>query len=198
MIYESAWPVVVAESGEALLRSHPSAGPFDGHSAAAEATESLRRGLLARLLVDAAQQTRVIVDRRELGRLLGKRRDDIAWEVFSPRLQVHDFLEDVIEYLEAEMVGAASRSAGEGAAGARTCWFTTPGVDFDVVLQTLQQVRNRRFLGLLFGAWPHGSAVYALGEAAWPCDFELSRELLRGTPTMTEEEAFRALSSCRI
>lgn len=183
----------MADRSDVLLESSMPEGAFDGHPETREGTASVRRALLTHLLVDGSERTRVVVDRRELGRLFERRRDDVAWEVFAPRLRVCDFLEDVIEYLETEMADADARSAGGDGGSPCICWFTTPGVDFDVVLQTLQRARNQHFVGLMFGPWPHGPAVYALEDAMWP-----RGEVLRGTPAMTEEEAFRALASCRI
>jgi hypothetical protein len=136
----------------------------------------------------------VVIDRCELRRLFGRRLDDISWEAFSPCLQVQDTLEDAIEYLQAE---TGKPSTGTGERSPCICWFTTPDVDFDVVLQTLQHARNHRFAGLVLGPWPHGSAVYALEDATRPHGLGLSSELLRSTPAMTEEEAFHALTSCR-
>ena len=157
-------------------------------------TADVRRALLAKLLVVGSKQVRVVIDRCELRRLFGRRLDDISWEAFSPCLQVQDTLEDAIEYLQAE---TEKPSTGTGGRSPCICWFTTPDVDFDVVLQTLQHARNHRFAGLVLGPWPHGSAVYALEDATRPHGLGLSSELLRSTPAMTEEEAFRALTSGR-
>ncbi len=150
----------------------------------------VRRALLTNLLITDSERTRVVVDRHELGRLFDRYLDDIAWEVFAPRLQLCDFLEDAIEYLQ---VATAQTSERTGGWSPCICWFTTPDVDFDVVLQTLQHARNHQFAGLVLGSWPHGPAVYVLEDTTRPHGLEL----VRGTPTMTEEEAFCALSSCR-
>jgi hypothetical protein len=192
------WSSILTSKSDVLLGSKMSEKTFDGHPGTQESAVGVRRALLTHLLVDGSEQIRVVVDRRDLGRLFERRRDDIGWEIFSPRLKVCDFLEDAIEYLEAEMTEVDTRPAEESRESPCTCWFTTPGVDFDVVLQTLQRAQNHHFVGMVFGPWPHGSAVYALDSAIRPRGFGLSCEPLCGIPAMTEDEAFRALVSCRI
>lgn len=149
-----------------------------------------KRALLAHLLLDDPGRPRVLIDRYELGRLFERRLDGIAWEAFSPRLKVCDSLEGAIEHLEAEMTETDAGLDGESSC---TCWFTTPGADSDVVFQALQRAPNHQLIGLVFGPWPHGSAVYALGNVMRPGGRQLSEELCEMSP-MTEEEAFRALS----
>ncbi|GAA2731546.1 hypothetical protein [Actinocorallia aurantiaca] len=190
--------MALADRSDVLPRGNVSERKVGGCAETWEETSGVRRALLTRLLVDGSERTQVVVDRRELGFLFGRRRDDIAWELFAPRLRVCDFLEDAIEYLEGEMAEAEAEPTGKSGRKSYTCWFTTPGVDFDVVFQTLQRARNHHFVGLMFGPWPHGSAVYAFGDAMSLCGFESPRELLRESSTMTEEKAFRALASCRI
>jgi len=190
--------MATADRSDVLPRSSVPEGAFDGPDEIQKDVTGARRSLLAHLLIDGLEQTRVVIDRRELGRLFERRRDDIAWEVFSPQLRVCDFLEDVIEYVEAETAEADARLRGAGSGSRCTWWFTTPGADFDVVLQTLQRARGYHFVSLAFGPWPYGPTVYVLEAAVRPHDLGLSRGLLYGRPTMTEEKAFRVLTSCRI
>lgn len=199
MIHEGGALSMVAADGKGVLPgSSMSESSFDTPAEIQEGAESFRRALLTRLLVNGSEQTRVVLDRRELGRLFERHGDAIAWEAFLPRLRVCDLLEDAVEYLEAEMAVTDARPVGESSGSPYTCWFTTPGADLDVVLQTLQGTPSRRFLGLLFGPRPHVSAVYAIEDTTRPRGFGFSPELLSGTPAMTEEEALRALTSCRI
>ncbi len=149
------------------------------------------RALLVRCLVASSERVQVVIDRHELGRLFDKCLEEVTWDVFSSRLQICELLEDAIEYLESELERDEMDPVGVG--GGSICWFTTPGADSDVALRTLRQARNRHLVGLAFGPWCCESAVYILGPAAGSIDPELSGNLFRGVPAMTEEEAIGTL-----
>lgn len=143
---------------------HPTGAGITGRGAA-----DFLRAVFVELLITGPARTRVVIGRAELNGLFGDHVDAVPWQAFFPRLQVHELLEDAIEQLEMDIWMAEAESAnldllrGNTRKSTRTYWFTTPGADSDVVLQTLQQAHGHNLAGLMLGPWPH-DRTYTLGE----------------------------------
>lgn len=127
--------------------SHPQGAGVTGPGA-----QRLLRSALVDALTRSTNGCGVIIARSDLVRLLGTASVDLASR-FASVLHVTGTLEEAIEHLESRLPSIA---AAESEDQSPVLWLATPGVDADVVHQTLESQFPADLIALFNGPWPYG------------------------------------------
>ncbi|GAA2573875.1 hypothetical protein SMC26_35710 [Actinomadura fulvescens] len=150
-------------------------------------------GFVRAVLVELVTRgTKVVITRNELNRLFEGDLEESLCQALAP-LHVCELLEEAIEHLELDLLMAEAEQANPDLSPTRgravpTYWISTPGQDDDVVLPL---VRRGNLVGLMFGAWPHGTT----------CTIDSTGTITQGEtalslPSLSPAEALTRLRAC--
>lgn len=127
--------------------SHPQGAGVIGPGA-----QRLLRSVLVDALTGGTSGCDVVIARTDLERLLGAASVGLSSR-FASVLHITGTLEEAIEHLESRPPRTATAGPEEQAP---VLWLATPGVDADVVHQSLEGQRATDLITLFNGPWPYG------------------------------------------
>ncbi|TDC87633.1 hypothetical protein [Actinomadura sp. 7K507] len=149
------------QPGRANTDAKPLAHAFGGPEGAGligPGADGLLRATFTEALTHATSATQVITTKPDLDRLFVGAFDEPLIDSFGPHLHAAETLEDAIEHIELQDRISTTINTNDDppVESPSFTWFATPGLDADVVHETLQRWHGANLIAIMSGAWPYG------------------------------------------